>query len=145
MIEELLEMSYPKRVVETIINGLQDPLNQHLVKLVGFEFTAELRQHFRGECEAWLDRIQQLRLQPTNRQRAFPGTFKFYYDLLFDYPFGGVEVENMRGMMDFIARRYPGVQPTKTPQETVEWLREFHAALARRLSARQPVLDMIPA
>jgi hypothetical protein len=137
---ELLEMSYPKRVVETIINGLQDPLNQHLIKLVGFDFPPELRRHFYQECEARLDRIQRLRLKPNNR----PGSFKLYYDLLFDYPFGGVEIENMRGMMDFIVRRYPGVRPTKTPQQMVAWLREFHTALAERLSTRQPVLDMIP-
>ena len=138
---ELLEMSYPMRVVETIINGLQDPLNQHLIKLVGFEFTPELRQHFQGECEAWLDHIQRLRLNPSNR----PGTFKFYYDLLFDYPFGGVEVEKMKSMMDFIARRYPGIRPTKSPQEMVDWLQKFHTGLAQRLNERQPVLDMIPA
>ena len=87
-VNEILEMSYPRRVVETIINGLQDPLNQHLIKLVGFEFTPELREHFRQECEAWLDRIQRLRLKPHNR----PGTFKFYYNLLFDYqPFSLVQ------------------------------------------------------
>jgi hypothetical protein len=139
--EELLEMSYPKRVVETIINGLQDLLNQHLIKLVGFDFPPELRRHFYQECEAWLDRIQRLRLKPNNR----PGSLKFYYDLLFDYPFGGVEIENMRGMMDFIARRYPGSQPNKTPEQMVAWLRAFHTALAGRLSRRQAVLDMIPA
>jgi hypothetical protein len=139
--EELLEMSYPRRVAETIINGLQDPLNQHLIKLVGFDFTPDLRQHFQAECEAWLDRIQRLRLKPNHR----PGTFRFYFDLLFDYPFGGVEVENMRGMMDFIGRRYPGVRPTKTPEAVVGWLRAFHTELAQRLSERRPVLDMIPA
>jgi hypothetical protein len=138
--EEILEMSYPRQVAENIINGLQDPLNQHLIKLVGFGFPPELRRHFYQECEAWLDRIQRLRLKPANR----PGSFKFYYDLLYDYPFGGVEIENMRGMMDFIARRYPGIQPTKTPEQMVAWLRAFHTALAERLSRRQPVLDMIP-
>lgn len=139
--QELLEMSYPKRVVETIINGLQDPLNQHLIKLVGFDFPPEPRRHFRQECEAWLDRIQRLRLKPHNR----PGSFKFYYDLLYDYPFGGVEVENMRSMMDFITRRYPGIEPTRTPEQIVVWLRAFHTALAERLSRKEPVLDMIPA
>ena len=138
--EEILEMSYPRRVVETIVNGLQDPLNQHLIKLVGFEFGPELREHFRQECEAWLDRMQRLRLKPHNR----PGTFKFYFDLLYDYPFGGVEVENMQSMMDFIRRRYPGVQASKTPQQMVEWLREFHSTLAQRLHDRRPVLDLIP-
>jgi hypothetical protein len=139
--EEILEMSYPRRVAEDIINGLQDRLNQHLIKLVGFDFPSELRRHFYHECEAWLDRMQRLRLKPANR----PGSFKFYYDLLYDYPFGGVEIENMRGMMDFIARRYPGIRPTKTPEQMVAWLRAFHTELAERLSHGQPVLDMVPA
>ena len=138
--EELLEMSYPRRYAENIITGLQDPLNQHLIKLVAFEFAPELRQHFRQEAETWLDRIQRLRLKPNNRS----GTFKFYYDLLFDYPFGGVEVQNMRSMMDLISRQYKGVQPSKGPEEMAEWLRAFHTSVAQRLSAGQSVLDLIP-
>ena len=139
-IEELLEMSYPKRYVEQIITGLADPINEHLIKLVGFEFSPELRQHFRQELDAGLDKIQRLRMKPNNRT----GTPKFYYDLLFDYPFGGVEVRNIRSIMDLISRRYQGIQPVRTPEEVVEWLRDFHAALAQRLSAGEVVLDMIP-
>lgn len=134
-IEQPLEMSYPKRYVENIITGLQDQLNQHLIKLVGFGFPPELRSHFRQEVEAWLDRIQRLRLKPSHR----PGTAKFYYNLLFDYLFGGVEVQNMTSMMDFIANRYPGIQREETPEQMVEWLRAFHTGLAGR-----PVLDLIP-
>ena len=139
-IEELLEMAYPKRYVEQIITGLADPINEHLIKLVGFEFSAELRQHFRQELDTWLDKIQRLRMQPNNRT----GTAKFYYDLLFDYPFGGVEVRNTRSIMDLISRRYQGAQPARTPEEVVEWLRDFHTTLAQRLSAGEVVLDMIP-
>ena len=84
-IDEILEMAYPKRYVEQIITGLADPINEHLIKLVGFEFSPELRQHFREELETWLDKIQRLRMKANNRT----GTSKFYYDLLFDYPFGG--------------------------------------------------------
>jgi hypothetical protein len=137
---DVLEMAYPKRYVEHIITGLEDPLNQHLVKLVGFDFAPELREHFRQECEAWLDKIQRLRMKPHNRT----GPVKFYYDLMYDYPFGGVELQNMRSVMDFVSRRYPGVRATKTPEEMVEWLRNFHAGLAERLHAGQPVLDLIP-
>src|SRR6266853_287627 len=100
-------MSYPKRYVEQIITGLADPINEHLIKLVGFEFSPELRQHFRQELDAGLDKIQRLRMKPNNRT----GTPKFYYDLLFDYPFGGVEVWNTRSIMDLISRRYQGIQP----------------------------------
>ena len=140
-IEELLEMAYPKRYVEQIITGLADPLNEHLIKLVGFEFSPELRQHFRQELDTWLDKIQRLRMKPNNRT----GTTRFYYDLLFDYPFGGVEVRNTQGIMSLISRHYQGVQPAKTPEEVAEWLRDFHSALAKRLSAGEVVLDMIPA
>jgi hypothetical protein len=139
--EELLEMAYPRRYVEQIITGLADPINEHLIKLVGFEFSPELRQHFHQELDTWLDKIQRLRMKPNNRT----GTAKFYFDLLFDYPFGGVEVRNMRSIMDLIARRYQGIQPARTPEEMVEWLKEFHTALAQRLSAGEVVLDMIPA
>lgn len=139
-IEDFPVMSYPRKSVEIIITGLEDPLNQHLTKLGGFDFAAETRRHFREEVEAWLDRIQILRLKPRHR----PGSFKFYYDLLFDYPFGGVELQNVTAMMELISRRYPGVRATKTPEEVVEWLREFHTKLAQRLSAGQQVLDLIP-
>jgi len=138
--EELLEMAYPRRYVEQIITGLADPINEHLIKLVGFEFSPELRHHFRHELDTWLDKIQRLRLKTNNRT----GTPKFYYDLLFDYPFGGVEVRNTRSIMDLISRHYQGIQPTRTPEEVAAWLRDFHAGLAERLGAGETVLDMIP-
>jgi len=138
--QDVLEMAYPKRYVEHIITGLEDPLNQHLIKLVGFDFAPELREHFRQECEASLDKIQRLRMKPNNQT----GPVKFYYDLLYDYPFGGVEVQNMRSVMDFVTRRYPGVRATKTPEEIIEWLQRFHTTLAARLHGGQSVLDLIP-
>jgi hypothetical protein len=140
-IDEIFEMAYPKRYVEQIIIGLADPINEHLIKLVGFEFSPELRQHFREELDTWLDKIQRLRMKPNNRT----GNPKFYYDLLFDYPFGGVEVRNSGSIMNLISRRYHGIRPAKTPEEVAEWLRNFHSALAQRLSAGEEVLDMIPA
>ena len=139
-LDEVLEMAYPRRYVEQIITGLADPINEHLIKLVGFEFSPELRQHFRQELDTWLDKIQRLRMKPNNRT----GTTKFYYDLLFDYPFGGVELQNTRSIMELISRRYAGIGPTRTPEEVAAWLRDFHAALAQRLSAGEAVLDMIP-
>jgi hypothetical protein len=79
-LEEIEEMSYPRKYVEHIFIGLEDPLNQHLIKLAGFDFCSEQRQHFRAEVRSWLNKLQRLRLKPDNRT----GWFKFYYDLLFD-------------------------------------------------------------
>ena len=138
-LEELLEMSYPRALVQQIILGLTDPLNQHLIKLAGFQFPAEQRRHFRREVRTWLDKIQRLRIKPQHRT----GSFKFYYDLLFDYPFGGVEVRNMRSMMDLVREEY-GLVPTKSPEELVEWLQQFHTKLADQLHNGQGVLDLVP-
>ena len=139
-LEEIEEMSYPRKYVEHIFIGLEDPLNQHLIKLAGFDFSSEQRQHIRAEVRSWLNKLQRLRLKPDNRT----GSFKFYYDLLFDYPFGGVEVQNMRTIMELIADEYENVRPVKRPEEMVEWLRHFHSQLAERLHNGETVLDLVP-
>ncbi|MGE0257660.1 MAG: hypothetical protein AB7H71_12110 [Alphaproteobacteria bacterium] len=133
-------MAFPKKLVEHTILGLQPPLNRHLVKLVAFDFPAETRRHFRREVENRLEEIQSLRFKPNNRT----GPARFYFDLLFDYPFGGVEIQNMRRMMDLMQRQSDGTRPTKTAEETVAWLRDFHSRLAERLHDGEDVLDMIP-
>jgi hypothetical protein len=139
-IDETMEMAYPQKIARDIIIGMSRPINQHLVKLVGFSFSPELRRHFKHELEDWLDEIQRIRLNPTTRT----GSFKFYFDPLFDYPFGGIEVPNMRAMLQFISSRYDNIQPTKSPEELVAWLEEFHTRLAERLHRGEAVLDMIP-
>ena len=138
-LDEAREMAYPRKYVENIIIGLEDPLNEHLVKVVGFEFPAEQRNPFRREVRTWLAKIQRLRMKPDSRT----GSFKFYYDLLFDYPFGEVEVQNMRTMMELISEEYR-LRPTKSPQEMIEWLRHFHGRLADRLHNAEAVLDLVP-
>ena len=101
-LDEVEVMAFPRKLVEHAILGLYDQINLHLIKLWGFDFPPETRQHFRRELESWLDKIQRMRMKPNNRT----GSFKFYFDLLFDYPFGGVELQNMRKIMDFIICEY---------------------------------------
>jgi len=79
-------------------------------------------------------------VKPTTRT----GSFKFYFDPLFDYPFGGIEVPNMRALMDFISSEYDEIGPIKSPEELVEWLKRFRTELAQRLHNGKAVLDMIP-
>jgi hypothetical protein len=95
---------------------------------------------FRQEVEDWLNKIQRLRMKP-NRG---PGSFKFYYDLLYDYPFCGVEIQNMRIILEFVTMRYDDIRPTKSPEETVASLESFHRTLAQRLAAGEAVLDLVP-
>jgi hypothetical protein len=138
--EETAGLAYPRKLVEQIVLGLSNPLNRHLVKLVGFDLPPETRRHFQRELRTWLNEIQALRLKPHNR----PGPARLYFDLLFDYPFGGVEVENMRTMMSLIADEYDNARRVKRPEEMVAWLKQFHTELAERLHNREAVLDLIP-
>ncbi|HTQ32550.1 MAG TPA: hypothetical protein VMI30_00165 [Stellaceae bacterium] len=139
-LDEARVMALPRKLVEHRILGLESPLNRHLVKLVAFNFVPEMRRHFQREVDNLLFEIQSLRFKPDNRT----GSVKFYFDLLFDYPFGGVELENTRKMMDLVSREYDEVRPTKTPEQMVAWLRAFHQELAERLHKGEDVLDMIP-
>ena len=40
-------MAYPRKLVEQIVLGLSNPLNRHLVKLVGFDFPPDFRRGVR--------------------------------------------------------------------------------------------------
>jgi hypothetical protein len=137
---EAVELAYPRKLVEQIVLGLSNPLNRHLVKLVGFDFPPEMRRHFQRELRNWLNEIQVLRLKPSNRT----GSFKFYFDLLYDYPFGGVEIRNMQAIIDLVAGEYQDARPTKPAEEMVDWLKNFHTRLAERLHEGKDVLDLIP-
>ncbi|MGE5271463.1 MAG: hypothetical protein ACM3JG_17515 [Thiohalocapsa sp.] len=139
-LDESQVMSFPRKLVEHVILGLYSPVNSHLVKLIAFDFPEETRAHFRRELKSWLRKIQSMRFKPQNRT----GSWRFYFDLLFDYPFGGVEVHNMRLIMGDIAEEYDHARPIKTPEEMVEWLRAFHTQLAERLHKGEDVLDLIP-
>jgi hypothetical protein len=139
-LDETLEMAYPRQVAREILIGASEPINQHLIKLVGFPFPEELRQHFRKELRSWLNRIQRLRLKPDTRT----GAVKFYFDPLFDYPFGGVEVQNTRALMEFISSEYDGIRPSRSPEDMALWLRQFHTRLAEALHNGETVLDLSP-
>jgi hypothetical protein len=139
-IDQALEMAYPQKIARDIIIGMARPINQHLVKLAGFDFPPSTRVHFKRELRNWLDEIQRIRLKPTIRT----GSFKFYFDPLFDYPFGGIEVPNMRALVEFISSEHDGIRPAKSPEELVVWLRGFHTELAQRLHNGEAVLDLIP-
>jgi hypothetical protein len=105
-------MAYPQKIARDIIIGLARPINNHLIKLVGFDFPCPLRHHFRRELRNWFTEIQAIRLKPT----VTTGSFRFYFDPLFDYPFGCIELQNLRALAELISGEYE-MRPTKTPEE----------------------------
>jgi hypothetical protein len=50
----------------------------------------------------------------------------------------------MKLIMKEIADEYEGARPIKTPEEMVDWLREFHTQLAERLHNGETVVELVP-
>lgn len=121
-----LDMAYSRRKAEQIVTSLEDPINQHLIKLLAFE--GGPREHWRGELDAWLARIARIVWTRTNR----PFDAAFYRRVLFDEPFGGVEERNVSGLIDLIRRQY-GDELRRNEKDVpaiARELRTFHARLA---------------
>ena len=83
--------------------------------LAGLDFAPALRWHFKHELENWLDEIQRIRLKPT----SITGSFRLYFDR-------NPEYSGDSGFHLVLLRQH---QPTKSAEELVDWLKEFHTRL----------------
>lgn len=125
-----LAMAYSRRKAEQIVTGLEDPINQHLLKLMAFDGGA--REHWRRELDTWLTRIAGIVGTRTDR----PFDAAFYRRSLFEEPFGGIEERNVGALLELIARQYPDLRRRndKDVPTLVAGLRTFHERLADQLS-----------
>jgi hypothetical protein len=88
--EPLPVMSYSRKKAESVITGLEKPVNDHLLKLLVVE-DDQNSEHWTKELLEWLDEVAEIRLKPGNQA----GPASFYYRILFDEPFGGTGVVNI--------------------------------------------------
>ena len=88
--EPLPVMSYSRKKAESVITGLEKPINDHLLKLLVVE-DGQNPEHWTQELLEWLDEVAEIRLKPDNKA----GPASFYYRILFDEPFGGTGVVNI--------------------------------------------------
>jgi len=85
-VDEDLVMALPRKLVESTILGYTIQSTSSLSNLSASNFRLICGSISGGNCGLWFRKIQRLRMKPQNRT----GSAKFYFDLLFDYPFGGV-------------------------------------------------------
>jgi hypothetical protein len=137
--EEALKLWYLRTLVQQIILGPTDPLNQQLIKLRGVQFPPERRRHFQREVRTLARRDPAFANQAAEPNRFVQILLRSAVRL----PVRRVEIQNMRTMMDLIREEY-GLAPIKSPEELVEWLQQFHTRLADRLHHGQAVLDLVP-
>jgi hypothetical protein len=133
--ETLLEMAYTQKKAESIITGLEKPINDHLLKLwtmPGSEHTS----HWLTELANWIDEVSEIILKPTNRRPAA----EFYYRILFDEPFGGAEVPNITSRLRRIQRQGYTLTTNASPADLLARLQQFHREFAR-LATQAPVSE----
>jgi len=139
-----LHMAYRKRKAEAVITGLERPINDHLIKLLAVRLEAlppQTNQHWRRELRSWLFEIADIRLKPQFRT----ATRNFYYRILFDEPFGGVEVANIGGRLYLIAEDGYPLRPDADPAVLAERLRDFHEKFAAACAKGEMSRDRINA
>lgn len=137
--EALMEMYVSTKKAEQIVSGLEQPINLHLLKLLGCQADPETRRHWMHELETWLPRIAAITLKPDDT----PIPEKVAYQWLYDETFGGREQGNVEMMLRFLARDYPRNE-VDTPVITGR-LRTIHEQLTKRIARNDAGEDVIDA
>jgi hypothetical protein len=122
--QPLLEMSYSRKKAETVITGLEKPINDHLLKLLVVD--DDHVNHWVDELLEWLDEVAEIRLKPDNK----PGPAAFYYRILFDEPFGGTGTTNVARRIRRLERQGDNVRMGTDLDTVVGRLRKFHQTFA---------------
>jgi hypothetical protein len=131
----LLEMAYAQKKAESIITGLEKPINDHLLKLWTMP-SSEYAAHWMTELSNWIDEVSEIVLKPKNRRP----TANFYYRILFDEPFGGAELPNITSRLKRIQRQGYTLTTNASPADLLARLQKFHTEFAH-LAAQSPVSE----
>ena len=119
-----------ERGIHREIAGLRRPLNFHLIKLLAAAVSAETRAHWEGEATDWLAQIGRLRLKP----RAAPAPAAFYYNLLYEAPFGDAAAGAIVAELQLLVRKHPIHQEARVA-DIIARLSEFHRAFSQLCAA----------
>jgi hypothetical protein len=117
-------MAYSRQKAGTIITGLEDTINSHLVRLAAVA-SERADAHWRHELETWLIRIARIRLKPDNR----PPPSTFLRRILWDEPYGDDAERSIRLTLGLLARDYQLAADVDTTSIAAR-LQAFHTRLS---------------
>ena len=81
------EMAFDKKTIKSKIRGLETPLNQHILKILLFKDSLNQKKHI-ASIDNWFNQIQHL----SYKQGSGKLSQKEYFTLLYDEPFGGLDI-----------------------------------------------------
>jgi hypothetical protein len=134
----LSDMAFERKIAEQKVRGREETINEHLVKLLAFDAGEALRASWRKElARKHLVFLAALRLKPGRR----PLPRRDWYAWLYADPFEGNEEGYARALIGLHANEYP--RNSRSPADIAAAIDGFHTALAQRLAAGDPGLDLI--
>jgi len=83
--------------------------------------------HWLHEVTAWLSAIAAIRLKRSTK----PAPARFYFDILFDEPFGGNEIGGVMARLQLLRHQCGNLDPGSEPERLAARLRTFQAAFAK--------------
>jgi hypothetical protein len=120
------EMAYTQKKAERIITGLEQPINDHLLKLWTISESLE-RATWTDNLVNWIDEITEIVFRPANTRPPHV----FYYKLLFFEPFGGgAEIPNLLRRLRRLHRQGFPMQMDIAPDTLLKRLKGFHRDLS---------------
>jgi len=120
-------MAYPRKKATFVIESLEDEINYHLIKILCCQVSNETIEHWKEEIRDWLDRIGEIRVKPDMK------TFseKFYFNTLYDYPFGDTGDRNLRRHIRRLERKKYTILKDINHIEIMQKIKDFHIAFAK--------------
>lgn len=136
----LFEMPFERKVAEQKVRGREETVNEHLVKLLAFEAPPTLRAAWKRELlRKHLSYFASFRLK--TKAALIPR--RDWWAWLYAEPFGGNEEGYTRHLMALHEDEY--ARNGRTAAEVAGLVRGFHEALAERLAAGDPAVDLVEA
>ena len=126
----ITEMAFDRKTVIKKIDGLEKPLNLHLIKIIRYKDDLNFEKHLK-DVKNWLVQIQKMDVGKKNKKLPE----KEYFKLLFTQPF--TDATNIKRIQDYEKsdlKDYLKLPRIRSEQETVELLFVIHKEIAKRLS-----------
>ena len=127
----IYEMAFERKIIFQKIRGLENQINEHLIKVLMFKDDLNINKHW-NDIETWLFTIQDLDFKGTGKKLKEADYFK----LLFKEPI--TDVRNIRYVQNklrgTLRRKYNNLERIRTEQEVLERIHDFHVKISKSLS-----------
>jgi len=126
----LVEMAFNKKIIERKVDGLVNPINLHLVKLLWFEDNTNKQKHI-NDIMTWLYEVQDLDWNKRGKKMSSG----FYFFWFFEGPY--TNDNNSKAIDNLLKRQLKDCKNLKQKRTSYEVIRELfviHKKISKLLS-----------